>query len=160
MFDVPSLLLVLRVHPSVPSTHRFAQKDDVLPDGTIVKAGTNVRYSEFMLHRCADYWDDPDTFNPGISPPIPPSFPLLAPSRTFSFPFHLMCHVWTAFLLQIAGMIRMCSSISINMFLFMSALSDVHSSFLLSLFPFSLLAPPPFPFIFFFSHSFPAYRSR
>eukprot|EP01126_Amoeba_proteus_P060530 TRINITY_DN8011_c0_g1_i4.p1 TRINITY_DN8011_c0_g1~~TRINITY_DN8011_c0_g1_i4.p1 ORF type:complete len:219 (+),score=36.57 TRINITY_DN8011_c0_g1_i4:921-1577(+) len=54
----------LRLYPSVPATARRALKDDVLPDGTIVKSGDRIVYHEYMVHRNPKYWNNPETFDP------------------------------------------------------------------------------------------------
>jgi len=54
----------LRLYPSVPSTPRRATEDDLLPDGTVVKAGDRVIYHPYQLHRKAKYWESPETFLP------------------------------------------------------------------------------------------------
>jgi hypothetical protein len=56
---------MVRLSPSVPHTGRFALEDDVMPDGTRVKAGDHVRYVQYYLHRNPRYWDQPDEFLPG-----------------------------------------------------------------------------------------------
>eukprot|EP01125_Pyxidicula_operculata_P019535 TRINITY_DN709_c0_g4_i1.p1 TRINITY_DN709_c0_g4~~TRINITY_DN709_c0_g4_i1.p1 ORF type:complete len:505 (-),score=131.09 TRINITY_DN709_c0_g4_i1:162-1676(-) len=54
----------LRLMPSVPHTGRFAAQDDVLPDGSVVKAGDHIRYSQYFMHRNEKYWDRPNEFDP------------------------------------------------------------------------------------------------
>jgi len=54
----------LRLYPSVPSVGRFAVKDDKLPDGTVVKAGTFVNYLNYYMGRSPIYWDNPLKFDP------------------------------------------------------------------------------------------------
>ena len=54
----------LRLYPSVPFTTRTAIKDDILPGGIKVEAGTSVAYSQFYLHRNPKYWDNPEKFTP------------------------------------------------------------------------------------------------
>eukprot|EP01127_Copromyxa_protea_P000131 TRINITY_DN1012_c0_g1_i3.p1 TRINITY_DN1012_c0_g1~~TRINITY_DN1012_c0_g1_i3.p1 ORF type:complete len:255 (-),score=49.12 TRINITY_DN1012_c0_g1_i3:69-833(-) len=54
----------LRLYPSVPFTARTALKDDVLPDGAIVKAGDRVIYHQFQVHRNPKYWSNPESFIP------------------------------------------------------------------------------------------------
>ena len=41
---------VLRLHPSVPIDIKYAVDRDVLPDGTIVPAGSMVCYSPYVFH--------------------------------------------------------------------------------------------------------------
>jgi len=55
---------VLRLHPSVPSTGRWALNDDVFPDGTIIKAGYQIRYLPYYMHRDPKYWERPLVFDP------------------------------------------------------------------------------------------------
>eukprot|EP00002_Diphylleia_rotans_P034474 TRINITY_DN740_c0_g1_i1.p1 TRINITY_DN740_c0_g1~~TRINITY_DN740_c0_g1_i1.p1 ORF type:complete len:494 (-),score=96.97 TRINITY_DN740_c0_g1_i1:470-1951(-) len=55
----------LRLHPSIPFDFRTAIKDDVLPSGHFVPAGTDVAYSAFVMHRLPEYWgEDAESFNP------------------------------------------------------------------------------------------------
>jgi len=54
----------LRLYPSVPGVGRFAIKDDILPDGTVVKAGDFVTYLNYSLGRNHHYWKDPLVYNP------------------------------------------------------------------------------------------------
>jgi len=54
----------LRVYPPVPSTSRHAIKDDTLPNGMKLKAGTTLIYSALFLHTNPKYWDNPSKFDP------------------------------------------------------------------------------------------------
>jgi len=59
----------LRMHPPVPRVIRCARGDDVLPSGYVIKAGTNVIYNSYTLHRCEALWGadvlvfDPDRWS-------------------------------------------------------------------------------------------------
>jgi len=46
----------LRLHPSVPVNVKYAEADDVWPDGTFVPAGTLVHFNPFCQGRCAEIW--------------------------------------------------------------------------------------------------------
>ena len=54
----------LRMYPSVGLDFRIAAKDDVLPSGIKVKAGTLTTVSNYAIGRNPKYFDDPDTFKP------------------------------------------------------------------------------------------------
>ncbi|KAI8339627.1 cytochrome P450 [Chlamydoabsidia padenii] len=55
----------LRLHPSVPLNQKEALKDDVLPDGTPIKAGEVVIWSSYSLGRNKDIWGaDAKEFKP------------------------------------------------------------------------------------------------
>lgn len=54
----------LRLYPPVPVDWRTATKDDTLPSGTFVPAGTRVIYPAFAIHRLPQYWKNPEKFNP------------------------------------------------------------------------------------------------
>jgi len=54
----------LRLYAPVPGVSRNAEKDDILPDGTKILAGTRVRYYTFYVHRSPQYWDEPLEFRP------------------------------------------------------------------------------------------------
>ncbi|KAJ3217386.1 hypothetical protein HK099_005480 [Clydaea vesicula] len=49
-------LEALRLHPSVPGNKRAAIKDDILPDGTFVKAGSYVLWSPYTQGRMPSIW--------------------------------------------------------------------------------------------------------
>eukprot|EP01128_Nolandella_sp_AFSM9_P010671 TRINITY_DN7415_c0_g1_i1.p1 TRINITY_DN7415_c0_g1~~TRINITY_DN7415_c0_g1_i1.p1 ORF type:complete len:519 (+),score=81.91 TRINITY_DN7415_c0_g1_i1:119-1558(+) len=57
---------VLRLHPPVPHTGRFAVHDDVLPNRrkSVIKRGDHVRFFHYFVHRNPMYWDQPEAFNP------------------------------------------------------------------------------------------------
>ncbi|KAJ3389509.1 Protein kinase alk2 [Lobulomyces angularis] len=58
-------LEALRLHPSVPGNKRAAIKDDILPDGTFVKAGSYVLWSPYTQGRMPSIWgEDCENFNP------------------------------------------------------------------------------------------------
>eukprot|EP00398_MALV-I-01_sp_L67-1_P000521 gene521-632_t len=46
----------LRLHPSVPRDVRFAINDDTLPDGTFIRAGTALGYSQYTMGRSSKIW--------------------------------------------------------------------------------------------------------
>jgi len=55
----------LRLHPPVPRVLRCAKGDDVLPSGYSIKAGTNVVYQPYVLHRSTLIWgEDALIFDP------------------------------------------------------------------------------------------------
>eukprot|EP01065_Artemidia_motanka_P009504 TRINITY_DN1486_c0_g1_i1.p1 TRINITY_DN1486_c0_g1~~TRINITY_DN1486_c0_g1_i1.p1 ORF type:complete len:493 (+),score=205.72 TRINITY_DN1486_c0_g1_i1:102-1580(+) len=54
----------LRLHPSVPLDFKECVKDDVLPDGTKVKAGVLVGFHPLLTCRNPAIFEDPETFNP------------------------------------------------------------------------------------------------
>lgn len=54
----------LRMYPSVPKNAKVAFKDDYLPDGTFVKAGSFVVYSPFLMGRLEQGWSEPEKFIP------------------------------------------------------------------------------------------------
>ncbi len=51
-----ALLESLRLNPSVPSDDRTALKDDTLPDGTRVVAGTMVAFNAYVYGRSEELW--------------------------------------------------------------------------------------------------------
>jgi cytochrome P450 len=53
----------MRLYPPVWQLSRVAQRDDVI-DGHAIKAGTTVVILIQAIQRHADYWPDPDTFDP------------------------------------------------------------------------------------------------
>mmetsp|Transcript_12617 Transcript_12617/g.27219 ORF Transcript_12617/g.27219 Transcript_12617/m.27219 type:complete len:531 (+) Transcript_12617:150-1742(+) len=72
---------VLRIHPSVPNDHKYALKDDVLPDGTAVSAGSMVVWLPLAMGRSEEIWgDDAGEFRPerflGAKEPSPFSYPV------------------------------------------------------------------------------------
>lgn len=54
----------LRLYPSVPKDGVYAVKDDVLPDGTPVKAGTMVIFPPYAMGRNPNLWENPLVFDP------------------------------------------------------------------------------------------------
>lgn len=54
----------LRMYPSVGVDVRLAVKDDVLPSGIPVRAGTMATVSNYSIGRNPKYFDEPDTFKP------------------------------------------------------------------------------------------------
>ncbi len=54
----------LRLYPPVWLFTRRADEDDELADYDL-PAGTDVYLSPYVLHRTADYWPDPERFDPG-----------------------------------------------------------------------------------------------
>jgi cytochrome P450 len=54
---------VLRLYPPVWLFTRRADQDDSLINFDL-KAGTDIYLSPYILHRTADYWPDPNTFDP------------------------------------------------------------------------------------------------
>mmetsp|Transcript_86853 Transcript_86853/g.172414 ORF Transcript_86853/g.172414 Transcript_86853/m.172414 type:complete len:575 (+) Transcript_86853:72-1796(+) len=55
----------LRLFPSVPLDAKYAQSDDVLPDGTVVPRGTTVFYNLYSMGRDHAIWgEDAEVFRP------------------------------------------------------------------------------------------------
>jgi len=54
----------LRLYPPVPLNFRCTIKDDELPSGYKLPAGTRVVYPAYAIHRLSEYWTDPLAFNP------------------------------------------------------------------------------------------------
>eukprot|EP01126_Amoeba_proteus_P018218 TRINITY_DN1917_c0_g1_i7.p1 TRINITY_DN1917_c0_g1~~TRINITY_DN1917_c0_g1_i7.p1 ORF type:complete len:250 (-),score=63.37 TRINITY_DN1917_c0_g1_i7:149-898(-) len=54
----------LRLYPSVPFVTRFAQKDDILPDGTRIEGGAMVSYTPYFMGRDPERWEDAEIFIP------------------------------------------------------------------------------------------------
>jgi cytochrome P450 len=54
----------LRMHPSVPKEGKYALKDDVLPDGTIVRAGEQVCFVPWIMGRDEKIWPKAHEFTP------------------------------------------------------------------------------------------------
>ena len=48
----------LRLHPSVPKNIKYAVKDDMLPDGTKIKAGWGVCWSPYCMARTPEIWGE------------------------------------------------------------------------------------------------------
>ncbi|OVA05976.1 Cytochrome P450 [Macleaya cordata] len=51
----------MRLYPPVQFDSKFAEKDDVLPDGTYVKKGTRVTYHTYAMGRMEELWG-PDCY--------------------------------------------------------------------------------------------------
>ena len=74
----------LRLHPPVTSTTRLTTKDENI-GGYVIHTGTSVNFSWFVLHRCAEAWEEPEKFNPDrFSPEVKNPF-----QHSFFFPFSL-----------------------------------------------------------------------
>eukprot|EP01120_Amphizonella_sp_Union-15-10_P001665 TRINITY_DN11816_c0_g1_i1.p1 TRINITY_DN11816_c0_g1~~TRINITY_DN11816_c0_g1_i1.p1 ORF type:complete len:470 (+),score=66.38 TRINITY_DN11816_c0_g1_i1:57-1466(+) len=54
----------LRLYPAVPFDVKYAINDDVLPNGTKVKAGDSVGWSAWMTGHSELLWDSPNEFRP------------------------------------------------------------------------------------------------
>ncbi|KAL6004728.1 hypothetical protein ACLOJK_005283 [Asimina triloba] len=60
-----ALTETLRLYPSVPVTGKCADKDDVLPDGYVVKKGDGIYYVAYAMGRMPYIWgDDAEEFRP------------------------------------------------------------------------------------------------
>ncbi|CAL0335019.1 unnamed protein product [Lupinus luteus] len=53
-----ALAETLRLYPSVPEDFKYAVNDDVLPDGTVVPAGSTVTYSIYSVGRMKSIWGE------------------------------------------------------------------------------------------------------
>ncbi|KAK2386783.1 cytochrome P450 86A8 [Trifolium repens] len=53
-----ALAETLRLYPSVPEDFKYAVEDDVLPDGTVVPAGSTVTYSIYSVGRMKSVWGE------------------------------------------------------------------------------------------------------
>jgi len=53
-----------RLHPPVALDGKIVAKDDVLPDGTKIRAGCQLAYSPYLMGRDPDLWPDPEAFRP------------------------------------------------------------------------------------------------
>ncbi|XP_021720716.1 cytochrome P450 86A1-like [Chenopodium quinoa] len=53
-----ALAETLRLYPSVPEDFKYVVNDDVLPDGTIVPAGSTVTYSIYSVGRMKTVWGE------------------------------------------------------------------------------------------------------
>jgi fatty acid omega-hydroxylase len=53
-----ALAETLRLYPSVPEDFKYAVDDDVLPDGTVVPAGSTVTYSIYSVGRMKSVWGE------------------------------------------------------------------------------------------------------
>jgi cytochrome P450 len=54
----------MRLYPPTWMFVRVAQRDDVLPSGASVPSGTKIYLSQWVMHRDARYFPDPDRFDP------------------------------------------------------------------------------------------------
>lgn len=54
----------LRIFPPVPIIGRQTSEETVLPNGLILPTGSQIIMHVFDLHRNANYWDNPDVFDP------------------------------------------------------------------------------------------------
>jgi len=54
----------LRLYPSVPKDAVWAAADDVLPDGTAIRAGTQVVWLPYVMARDPAIWPNPTAFDP------------------------------------------------------------------------------------------------
>jgi cytochrome P450 len=60
-----AFLEALRLYPSVPNDMKYVVKDDVLPDGVKVTAGSNVIYLPFAMGSSPHLWgEDAPVFKP------------------------------------------------------------------------------------------------
>ncbi|KAJ3392645.1 hypothetical protein HDU92_008279 [Lobulomyces angularis] len=56
---------ILRLYPSVPANLKLAVNDDVLPDGTLIPAGSVVSMAPYSMGRLESIWGkDAEEFNP------------------------------------------------------------------------------------------------
>ncbi|KAK2967056.1 hypothetical protein RJ640_015276 [Escallonia rubra] len=53
-----ALAETLRLYPSVPEDFKYVVSDDVLPDGTLVPAGSTVTYSIYSVGRMKSIWGE------------------------------------------------------------------------------------------------------
>jgi cytochrome P450 len=71
----------LRLYPSVPKDIKTALASDVLPDGTVVTAGTSVVYLPYVMGRSPALWgEDAARFQPErfLGKPVPSAWRLPA----------------------------------------------------------------------------------
>lgn len=54
----------LRLHPPIPDCYSFAKKDDVLPNGTTVSAGSLVIHPITVINQAEQQFPDPNSFDP------------------------------------------------------------------------------------------------
>lgn len=54
----------LRLYPSVPFISRTAGEEIKTHSGYVIPKGCNINIYIYDLHRSAQYWKDPDKFNP------------------------------------------------------------------------------------------------
>lgn len=70
----------LRLHKPAPYNYRFAVKDDVLPNGTRISAGSLVMFSPYTINHSERIWGaNADNFDPfrwmTLGEPSPSRFP-------------------------------------------------------------------------------------
>jgi len=69
----------LRIHSPAPDNYRFAVKDDKLPDGTEIPAGSLVMFSPYTINHSEKVWENPGVFDPSRwmdrGKPSPSRFP-------------------------------------------------------------------------------------
>lgn len=65
----------LRLYPPAWYTPRTNVKDDVI-DGVQIPAGSTVMVMQYLMHRDAEFWPDPDTFRPErfLENPLPQAY--------------------------------------------------------------------------------------
>jgi cytochrome P450 len=54
----------LRLYPPTWIYVRMAQNDDILPSKTRIRTGDKIYICQYLLHRNAEYYPDPLSFNP------------------------------------------------------------------------------------------------
>merc|ERR1712130_86013 len=59
-----AILETLRLHPSVPMESRQAVKDDVLPNGELVRKGMRVCFHPYVHGRSENIWTNAKVFDP------------------------------------------------------------------------------------------------
>jgi len=80
----------LRLWPPVPFEQKVPTEDDTLPNGVFIPKGTIILWSNHVLGRLKEYWDNPEQFQPerwfnekGTKIPKPAAFiPFLAGPRS------------------------------------------------------------------------------
>jgi cytochrome P450 len=70
----------LRLYPSVPKDGKVAIRDDVLPDGTVIPAGSLVVYAPYVMGRREDLWQNANEFQPErfVEEPKPSPYKFIA----------------------------------------------------------------------------------
>jgi cytochrome P450 len=82
------IMEVLRLHPSVPSDVKYAVRDDQLPDGTKIPAGSVVGYPPYVMGRNSQVWgQDAQQFKPerflNTTEPTPYLYPVFNAGKRF-----------------------------------------------------------------------------
>ena len=54
----------MRLYPPAWLLVRFAQRSDTLPSGALIKAGSQIYISQWVMHRSRKYFSDPHRFDP------------------------------------------------------------------------------------------------